>query len=52
MSISRAPAATDVSISRTRSSKGLRPAGNPVDTAATGMPEPRSASTAVGTSEW
>ena len=31
-----------------RCSNGVRPAGKPVETAATGMPEPSSASTAVG----
>ncbi len=49
MSISAAPAATEASISRTRSSNGERPAGNPVDTAATGIPVPSSAATAAGT---
>jgi len=49
MSISFAPAATDARISRTRSSSGLRPAGKPVLTAATGIPVPARASTAVGT---
>ena len=31
---------------------GESPAGNPVETAATGMPEPSSASTAAGTISW
>ena len=52
MSISFAPAATEARISRTRSSIGDRPAGKPVDTAATGMPVPSSATTAVGTIAW
>jgi hypothetical protein len=46
MSISAAPAATDSSISRTRVSNGLNPAGKPVDTAATGIPLPANAATA------
>ena len=39
MSISRAPAATEASISRMLRSNGLSPAGKPVETAATGMPD-------------
>ena len=49
MSISCAPAATEASISAIRSGSGESPAGNPVDTAATGMPLPSSAWTAVST---
>ncbi len=52
MSISSAPAATDARISSRRCSSGESPAGKPVDTAATGMPEPSSASTAVATNRW
>src|ERR1051325_10098562 len=47
MSISCAPAATDACTSSSRCANGLRPAGNPVDTAATGMPDPSRAWTAV-----
>ena len=46
MSISAAPASTEYSISCTRRGKGVMPAGKPVETAATGMAEPWSASTA------
>ena len=52
MSISSAPAATEAWISAIRCSKGESPAGKPVETAATGMPEPSSASTAVSTKAW
>ena len=48
-SISCAPASTDARISSSRCGKGLRPAGKPAETAATGIPEPARASTAVGT---
>src|SRR5205807_3850197 len=51
-SISSAPAATEALISSIRWGRGLSPAGNPVDTAATGMPEPWSAWTATGTKAW
>src|SRR5947207_311354 len=51
-SISRAPAATDARISSTRWGRGLSPAGNPVETAATGMPEPWRAVTAAETKAW
>ena len=44
-----APAATLSSISRSLVSIGVRPAGKPVLTAATGIPLPASASTAGGT---
>ncbi len=46
ISISAAPSATEASISLMRSGNGDKPAGKPVETAATGMLEPRSASTA------
>ena len=49
MSISAAPAATDASISRRLSSSGDSPAGNPVETAATGIALPSSASQAAAT---
>ena len=52
MSISSAPAATEARISAIRCSKGDNPAGKPVDTAATGIPDPFSASTAVSTNAW
>ncbi len=52
MSISAAPASTEARISSTRWRNGESPAGNPVDTAATGIPLPSSASTATGTSVW
>ena len=51
-SISSAPAATEARISARRVSSGVNPAGNPVETAATGTPLPASAATAVGTSAW
>ena len=43
------PSLTDASISLSLTSCGTRPAGKPVETAATGMPEPSSAATAVAT---
>ena len=49
MSISEAPAATAVRISSSRSGKGVWPAGKPAATAATGIPDPARASTAVAT---
>ena len=52
MSISRAPAATLARISSIRCCSGLRPAGKPAETAATGIVLPARASTAVGTSAW
>src|SRR5436190_1021370 len=52
MSISCAPAATEACTSSRRCANGLSPAGKPVETAATGMPDPSSAATAVGTSAW
>src|SRR6266581_7509982 len=52
MSISCAPAATEACTSSSRCAKGFRPAGNPVETAATGIPEPARAATAVGTRAW
>ena len=48
-SISCAPAATDALISSMRCGRGFSPAGNPVETAATGISEPCKASTATGT---
>src|SRR5205814_749104 len=51
-SISRAPAATDARISSTRWGRRLSPAGNPGETAATGMPEPWRAGTAAETKAW
>src|SRR5580704_7972244 len=51
-SISCAPASTDRRISATRSSRGDNPAGNPVDTAATLIPLPSKARSAVSTNEW
>jgi hypothetical protein len=51
-SISSAPAATEARISPSRVSSGVRPAGKPVETAATGTPLPSSAATAVGTIAW
>src|ERR1022692_2747132 len=47
MSISRAPAATEASISASLVGIGVWPAGNPVDTAATGMSVPASAALAA-----
>ena len=52
MSISAAPAATDCSISAMRRGRGDRPAGKPVETAATGIPLPRKASTAGAIISW
>ncbi len=52
MSISRAPSATLAFTSSMRVESGDSPAGNPVLTAATGMFDPASASTATGTSWW
>ncbi len=52
MSISLAPSATEAWISARRSFMGLSPAGKPVDTAATGIPEPSRAFTAVATRPW
>ena len=52
MSISRAPARTLSPISAMRRRKGDRPAGKPVETAATGMDVPSSARTAAGTISW
>ncbi len=52
ISISLAPALTLRRISSTRVSSGLKPAGKPVLTAATGTPEPSSAFTAVSTNAW
>jgi len=49
ISISRAPAATEAWISSSRCANGDRPAGKPVETAATGTPLPSSARTAVST---
>ena len=43
MSISFAPAATLALISAIRKFKGVNPAGKPVETAATGIPEPSKA---------
>src|SRR5208337_3730051 len=51
-SISWAPASTDRRISLTRSVSGDRPAGKPVDTAATCTPLPSSACSAVSTNVW
>src|SRR5437660_305620 len=51
-SISCAPAATEALISSMRWGRGFNPAGNPVDTAATGIAEPCKASTASGTKAW
>ena len=48
-SISCAPAATERRISPTRSASGDSPAGKPVETAATWMPVPSTARTAVST---
>ena len=48
-SISLAPAAAEALISSMRWGRGLSPAGKPVETAATGIPESCSASTARGT---
>ena len=52
MSISLAPAATEARISASLLAIGVWPAGKPVDTAATGIPEPSRASTAVSTRLW
>src|SRR5256885_16594522 len=52
MSISCAPAATEACTSSSRCANGFRPAGNPVETAATGIPEPWRAATAVETRAW
>ncbi len=49
ISISPAPASTLLRISATRVSSGDSPAGKPVDTAATGIPDPSNAFTAVST---
>ena len=49
MSISRAPSPTAYRISARRCGRGVRPAGNPVATEATGMPEPCRALTAAAT---
>ena len=51
-SISCAPAATEALISSIRWGRGLSPAGNPVETAATGIAEPCNASTASRTKAW
>src|SRR6058998_2926859 len=51
-SISCAPAATEALISSIRWGRGFNPAGNPVDTAATGIAESCKASTASGTKAW
>jgi hypothetical protein len=52
MSISAAPAATEASICSIFRGSGICPAGNPVDTAATGMPVPASSATASSTKLW
>src|SRR6266404_2825516 len=51
-SISCAPASTERRISAMRSSSGESPAGNPVETAATGIFVPSSARRAVSTNRW
>src|SRR5216117_872302 len=51
-SISCATAATEALISSIRWGRGFNPAGNPVDTAATGIAESCKASTASGTKAW
>jgi len=50
--ISPAPAATDARTSAMRCGSGFSPAGNPADTAATGIPLPASSATAAGTRAW